>query len=99
MHNASVATAEHAVPGFSAASSHSLPPAREVARLVAYALALAMAYDLAVRLGLGFRFQNSQIGIVWPANAVLVSALVLARRSRWWIVLLAIAIPHALEMQ
>ena len=100
MHNASVATAEHAVPaGASASSSSGLPSAREIARLLSYAVALAIMYDLAVRLGLGFRFHNSQIGVVWPANALLVSALVLARRSRWWIVLLAAAVPHALEMQ
>ena len=53
---------------------------------------------MAVRLGLGFRFDNSQIGIVWPANALLVSALILTPRSRWWIILAAAAIPHAVEM-
>lgn len=61
-------------------------------------LLFAVAYDLSVRLGLGFRFENSQIGVVWPANALLVAALILAPRSRWWIVLAAAAIPHAVEM-
>jgi len=61
-------------------------------------LAFAVAYDLSVRLGLRFRFENSQIGVVWPANALLVAALILAPRSRWWIVLAAAAIPHAVEM-
>jgi len=100
MHSASVATAEHAVPtGVSASSSPRLPTARAAAGLAAYVAVLAIAYDLSVRLGLGFRFENSQIGVVWPANALLVSALLLTRRSRWWIVILAVAVPHALEMQ
>ena len=100
MHSASIATAEHAVPtGVSASTGPRLPTAREAARLAMFVAVLAVAYDLAVRLGLGFRFENSQIGVVWPANALLVSALILTPRSRWWIVLLAAAIPHALEMQ
>jgi signal transduction histidine kinase len=65
---------------------------------MAYTLLFVAAYDLAIRLGLGFRFENSQIGVVWPANALLVSALLLTPRSRWWIILAAAAIPHAVEM-
>jgi signal transduction histidine kinase len=95
----SAVSAEHAVPvGRSTTLSQDRPSARTTARIVAYALLFAVAYDLFVRLGLGFRFQNSQIGVVWPANALLVSALLLTSRSRWWIVLVAAAIPHALEM-
>jgi signal transduction histidine kinase len=75
-----------------------LPSAHTTARLIAYTLLFSAAYDLAIRLGLGFRFQNSQIGVVWPANAILVSALILTPRSRWWIVIAAAAIPHAVEM-
>src|SRR5262245_48822584 len=63
--------------------------------LGAYAVMLAVAYYLAARLGLGFRFQNSQIGVVWPASAVLLSALLLAPRSRWWLVIGAIVLAHA----
>ena len=55
---------------------------------------LAASYYLAVRLGLEFRFQNSRIGVVWPANAVLLSALLLAPKSRWWLVLVATATAH-----
>lgn len=100
MHSGSIATAEHAVPtGFPAGSPPDLRSVRAAARLAAQLLLLATAYDLSVRLGLGFRFESSQIGVVWPANALLVSALVLTRRSRWWMVLVTAAIPHALEMQ
>lgn len=59
---------------------------------------LAALYYLSVRVGLGFRFQHSQIGVIWPANAVLVSALLLVPPRRWWGVLLAIAIAHAAVM-
>ncbi|HEY7237482.1 MAG TPA: MASE1 domain-containing protein [Gemmatimonadaceae bacterium] len=55
---------------------------------------LAVSYYLAVRLGLGFRFQHSQIGVVWPANAVMLSALLLTPKSRWWLVLLVTAAAH-----
>jgi signal transduction histidine kinase len=67
-------------------------------RSVISVLLLTAAYDLAVRLGLGFRFEHSQIGVVWPANAIFVAALLLTPRSRWWIVFVAVAIPHAIEM-
>src|SRR4030095_7501769 len=56
---------------------------------------LVASYYLAARLGLGFRFQNSQIGVVWPAHAVMPSALLLTRRTQWWIVLTATALAHA----
>jgi signal transduction histidine kinase len=58
----------------------------------------AVSYYLAARLGLGFRFQSSQIGVVWPANAVLLSALLLTPRARWWAVLAASALAHMTVM-
>ena len=63
--------------------------------LLASCLALfAVSYYFAARLGPGFRFQHSQIGIIWPANALLLSALVLTARRRWWLVLVAAALAH-----
>lgn len=61
----------------------------------AYLLIFAVAYAFAARLGLSLRFQNSQIGVVWPPNALWVSALLLTTRSRWWIVMTAAALAHA----
>jgi signal transduction histidine kinase len=66
--------------------------------LCAQVALLAIAYYLGARLGLGFRFQNSQIGVVWPPNALLIAALVLVSRRRWWIVFAATALVHALVM-
>ena len=50
--------------------------------VVAEAMVLGTGYFLATQLGLGFRFANSQIGVVWPANAVFLSALLLTPRKR-----------------
>jgi hypothetical protein len=50
--------------------------------LCVYGVLLAVNYCLVARLGLGFRFQNSPIGVVWPAGAVLLSGLLLSPRSR-----------------
>jgi len=55
---------------------------------------LAGIYYLAAKLGLAFRFQNSQISVVWPANAVLLAALLLTPRSLWWLVLGTTALAH-----
>ncbi|MGE5802671.1 MAG: MASE1 domain-containing protein, partial [Gemmatimonadota bacterium] len=62
--------------------------------LAAGLTALAVGYYLAVRLGLSFRFQNSMIGVVWIANGVLLSALLLTQPSRWPLVYLITALVH-----
>ena len=59
---------------------------------------LAGIYYLAATLGLGFRFQNSQISVVWPANAVLLAALLLIPRSHWWVVFTTTALAHVAAM-
>jgi len=64
------------------------------ARLGGQLALLAVSYYFAARLGFGFRFQGSQVGIIWPANALLLAALVLSPRRRWWLVLIATALAH-----
>jgi signal transduction histidine kinase len=71
---------------------------RAAVRIGSYVVALAVAYYLAARLGLGFRLHNSQIGVVWPANAVLVAALILTLKSRWWLVLAVTSLAHVFAM-
>ena len=66
--------------------------------LVGWLGALAVSYYFAARLGLSFRFHNSIIGVVWVANAVLVSALVLSPPSRWPLVLIVTATAHVAAM-
>src|SRR6478672_12816104 len=59
---------------------------------------LGVSYYLAVKLGMRFRFQSPQIGAVWPANAILLSALLLAPRTRWWLVLGVTGLAHVATM-
>jgi len=67
--------------------------------LLAARLALfAVAYYFAARLGFEFRFQGSQVGIIWPANALLLAALLLTPRRRWWLVLIASAVAHTASL-
>ena len=67
--------------------------------IVAAQLALVGAgYYVAARLGLAFRFQNSQISVVWPANALIVTALLLTPRVRWWQVLVVASLAHVAAM-
>jgi signal transduction histidine kinase len=56
------------------------------------ALAVAVGYYLAARLGLAFTLQPHPISTLWPPNALLMAALLLAP-ARWWWVLLAAALP------
>jgi signal transduction histidine kinase len=63
--------------------------------LGSYTVLLAAVYYLATKAGIGLRFANSQVGVAWPANAILVCALLLTPRSRWWLVLLATSLAHA----
>ena len=56
------------------------------------ALAVALGYYLAARLGLALTLQPHPISVLWPPNALLMAALLLAPVS-WWAVLLAAALP------
>jgi len=73
-------------------------PFAKYAVLCSYVVLLGLSYYLAARLGLRFRFHNSQIGVVWPANAIFLSALLLTPRTRWWLVLAATALAHTAAM-
>ena len=63
---------------------------REVAVLVAF----AVAYYACARLGLALRFPGSSASAIWPANALLLVALVQTPPSRWWLFLLAAVPSH-----
>src|SRR5215208_1116300 len=56
------------------------------------ALMVAVGYYLAARVGFSFTLQPHPISTLWPPNALLMAALVLAP-TRWWWVLLAAALP------
>jgi signal transduction histidine kinase len=71
------------------------PSFKSAALVATSTVLLAAAYYVAARAGLGFRFQNSLIGVVWPAHALLLSALVLTPPARWWLVLVTTGVAHA----
>lgn len=88
-----MSTAEYRLP-----VAISSPPLGASARAGASALLLAIAYYLAVQVGLRFRFQDSAIGVVWLANAVLLSALLVTPKKQWWVVFVATAVAHVAAM-
>ena len=71
---------------------------KRVAVSAARIAVLGGTYYLAARLGLAFRFQSSQISVVWLANAVLLAALVLTPRARWWMVFVTTGLAHVAAM-
>jgi len=75
-----------------------LAPLARFAVLSSYVVLVGVGYYFAARLGLRFRFHNSQIGVVWPANAIFLAALLLMPRTRWWTVVAAAALAHAAAM-
>ena len=71
---------------------------RRVAVQAAQLTLVAAAYFLGARLGNAFRFQSSAIGVMWPPSGVLLAALLLTPRTRWWTVLVAAALAHMAAM-
>jgi PAS domain S-box-containing protein len=56
------------------------------------ALLVFAAYFIGAKLGLALTFQPNPISVLWPPNAILLAALILAP-ARWWPLLLAAALP------
>ena len=67
-------------------------------RLAAAALLVAAAYYLGAKIGLALTFSPYPISVLWPPNAVLLAALLLAP-VRWWALLLLAAFPAHLIAQ
>jgi signal transduction histidine kinase/integral membrane sensor domain MASE1 len=57
---------------------------------------VALAYLLGSVVGLSLQFSTTQISVFWPPNAILLAALLLAPRSRWWLYLGAVLPVHLL---
>jgi PAS domain S-box-containing protein len=58
------------------------------------ALAVGIAYYLGAKVGLALTFQPLPISVLWPPNAVLLAALVLAPLRWWWLLVLAAFPAH-----
>jgi nitrogen-specific signal transduction histidine kinase len=67
-----------------------------VLRTALTAALVAAGYFLGSALGLSLRFPATHISAIWPPNAILLAALLVAPRRRWWIYLLAILPAHLL---
>ena len=71
------------------------PPA---IRPVGAALLVGVAYYAGAQLGFALRFPGSPISMLWPPNAILLAAFLLAPTRRWW-ALVAGALPAHLVVQ
>jgi PAS domain S-box-containing protein len=60
------------------------------------ALLTAGAYWIGARLGLALTFGPSPVAALWPPNAVLLAALLVAPVSAWWLILLSVLPVHLL---
>jgi len=92
------------LPASSASASAGLTPwgtrSGPVAGWAAPALAVAVGYYLAARVGFAFTLQPYPISTLWPPNALLLAALLLAPTRAWWWVLAAALPAHLLvELQ
>jgi C4-dicarboxylate-specific signal transduction histidine kinase len=85
------------VPSPSAHPPHpSLHRLESFGRKAALPLATALAYALAAKLGAWLAFPSAPVSALWAPNAILLAALVLAPRERWWAYLLAVLPFHVL---
>lgn len=67
---------------------------RRVSHRAAMAAATGLLYFTALELGVLLRFPDGGFAALWPANAVLLSALMLTPPRRWWLLLIAVAPAH-----
>ena len=66
--------------------------------LLAKSISLALLYYVLVVVSMKFRLSTSTLALLWPPNALLVAALVLSPKRRWWIYLLAVVPAHIAGM-
>jgi signal transduction histidine kinase/integral membrane sensor domain MASE1 len=64
------------------------------ARQAAPPLVTALAYFAAAKAGAWLAFPSAPVSALWAPNAILLAALLLARRERWWIYLLVVLPFH-----
>jgi len=78
----------------SGAGALQAPDVARFNRAVVLAITWAVLYYAAAELGLALRFPGQTVSAIWPANAVLLTALLLTAPRSWWIPLLAIVPAH-----
>jgi PAS domain S-box-containing protein len=60
------------------------------------ATVVAVAYGVTARLGAALAFPDAPVSAIWAPNAILLAALLFARRRDWWIYLAAVLPAHLL---
>jgi integral membrane sensor domain MASE1 len=65
-------------------------------RTLLAAILLSLSYYVGVRFGLALTFRPSPVSALWPANAILLAALLLMPVRTWGVLLLAILPPHVI---
>ena len=69
---------------------------RELRRSWLAPITVAAAYYLTAKLGEWLAFPSAPVSALWAPNAIVMAALVLAPRARWWTYLLAVLPFHLL---
>jgi signal transduction histidine kinase len=77
--------------------SPSLVSVIEELRAPGSALLVGVAYYTGTRVGFAFTPSGQPNSTFWPANAILLSALLLSNRSTWWILFTAVLPAHLLS--
>src|SRR5215475_5976770 len=67
-------------------------------RSAAWLALFGTGFFLTARLSQGFIFGRTPLGVVWAPNALLLSALILAPRKAWRLVLAVAAVSHVIAM-
>jgi PAS domain S-box-containing protein len=80
--------------GWSVASPRVAPSARDALS----ALLVGVGYYVGAKVGFAFTFQPHQVSTLWPPNAIMMAALMLAPVRIWWLIVLA-AFPAHLASQ
>src|SRR6266478_8474143 len=63
-------------------------------RIASIGLSVALAYYLGAKIGFALTFRPHPVSVLWPPNAILLSALLLTPVRRWWIVFVAAFPAH-----
>ena len=71
-------------------------PRRQALGVVAAALVVAIGYYAGANIGFLLRFPPLTPSVLWPPNAILTAALLLAPVRRWWVYLAAALPAHLL---
>ena len=66
----------------------------QLGQVIAPPIATGLAYLFAAKAGAWLAFPSAPVSALWAPNAILLAALLLARRERWWIYLLVVLPFH-----